>query len=243
MHVRSLIPLALALALWGPAAAHADLPASVRVLSCDPWQPGSGGSVTYQARMRAVSGTARMALRIRLIEKIDDGEWRRVSAQDLGVWRRSSVGAKGLQWDQKVRGLRQGAVYRAVVDYRWFRADGTQIAAERERSAPCGQRGALPNLRVASIDVRNGDVEGTAVYRVTVANRGESAARKVGVLLRVDGEVVDEAEVIDVLQPGETHTVSFSGPVCRDHMRAIVDPKQLIEESDEEDNARTPACV
>ena len=243
MHVRGLILLALALALWGPATAHADLPASVRVLSCEGWQPGAGGSVTYQARMRAVSGTARMALRIRLIEKVDDGEWHRVTAEDLGVWRRSRVGATGLQWEQKVRGLRQGAVYRAVVDYRWFRADGTQLAADRRRSAPCGQRGALPNLRVASIDVRPGDVEGTAVYRVTVANRGESTARKVGVLLRVDGEVVDEAEVIQALQPGETHTVSFSGPVCRDHMRAIVDPKQVIDELDEEDNTRALGCV
>jgi len=215
----------------------------VHVVSCAPWQPGAGGSVTYEARMRSVPGTARMALRIRLLEKVGDGEWRRVTADELDVWRRSRVGAAALVWEQKVRGLQQGAVYRAVVDYRWRDADGERIASARRRSAPCGQRDALPNLRVASIDVREAHVDGTAVYRVKIVNSGESTARKVGVLLRVDGEVVDEAEVIDVLQPGESRTVKFSGPECRDHMRVVVDPKQLIDESHEEDNTRAPTCL
>src|SRR5215208_3055157 len=119
MHVRRLILFAVALALWGPAAAHAELPASVRVVSCVPWHPGDGGSVTYEARMRSVPRTARMALRIRLLEKVDGGDWHRVTADELGVWRKSRGGAAAFAWEQKVRGLRQGAVYRAVVDYRW----------------------------------------------------------------------------------------------------------------------------
>jgi archaellum component FlaF (FlaF/FlaG flagellin family) len=65
----------------------------------------------------------------------------------------------------------------------------------------------------------------------------------VAVLLRVDGEVVDESEVIDALGPGETRTVSFTGPACRHHMKAVVDPKDLIPETSEEDNSRSPGCV
>ena len=242
MHARILILLATAVLAWAPAA-QAETTASVRVASCSGSDGAEGGSVTYVARMRAVPGTGRMALRIRLYERFGDEGFHRVSTEELGVWRRSHPGAAAFRWTQRVQGLRQGAVYRAVVRYRWEDASGARIRAERVRSAPCKQPGGLPNLRVAEIEVKQGKVEDTAVYRVHVVNRGTSAARGVGVLLRVDGEVVDEAEVIKRLEPGEVRTVTFNGPVCRRSLRAVVDPRELIAESREEDNARAPACL
>jgi hypothetical protein len=240
MHLRRLlIPLTLGAALWAPAA-HAAPSADVRMLSCIPWQPDEGGSVTYEARMRSVPGTARMAMRFRVFEKTGE-EFDRVSTKE--VWRTSRVGAAAFVWEHRVRGLRQGAAYRVVVDYRWLAADGGEVQSARRRSPVCRQEAGLPNLRVASIDVRPGEVEESAVYKVKVANRGDATARRVGVLLRVDGEVVDEVEVIEALQPGETQTVSFSGPVCRRKLRVVVDPKELIAESREEDNVRDPACL
>ena len=74
-------------------------------------------------------------------------------------------------------------------------------------------------------------------------NRGDALAQNIGVLLRVDGEVVDESEVIDSLQPGEERTVEFNGPVCQEKMRVIVDPKGLIAESREQDNVHALSCV
>ena len=191
--------------------------------------------------MRAVPKTVRMALRFRLYEKVGDGEFHRVATNE--VWRVSRPGAAAFVWDHRVRGLRQGAVYRAVVKYRWTNAAGEVIAKARRRSALCSQNGGLPNLKVASIDVRPGEVENTAVYRAKVVNRGGTAARRVGVLLRVDGEVVDEVEVIDALQPGESRTVTFTGPVCRNRMRVVVDPKDLIAETREQDNTRSSRCL
>ena len=240
MLLRVLILLLAVLAAPVPAAS-AVLPADVRVLSCAPWQPGEGGAVNYEARMRAVPGTARMALRFRLMEKIGDGEFRRVPTNE--VWRISRVGARAFVWEHRVRGLRQGAIYRAVVRYRWLDANGYVIATTRRRSARCSQNGGLPNLRVASIEVHPGEVEETASYRVRIVNRGDAAARHVGVLLRVDGEVVDEAEAIERLEPGEVRTVTFSGPVCRERLRVVVDPKDLIAETREEDNARALSCL
>lgn len=240
MRVRLVTPLLLvALGVSAPAAS-AELPVDVRVLSCSPWEPGRGGAVTYEARMRAVPKTARMALRFRLYEKTGDGDFRRVATDQ---WQVSRTGAAAFVWEHRVRGLRQGATYRAVVRYRWTNASGDVIQTARQRSAPCSQNGGLPNLRVAEIDVRSGEVEGTAAYRVRIVNRGDSAARRIGVLLRVDGEVVDEAVVIDALQPGESQTVTFSGPVCRERMRVVVDPKDLIAETREEDNTRAPTCL
>lgn len=239
MHVRLLILALLALAAPLPLA-HAGTPAAVRVLSCTPWQEGEGGSVTYAARMKAVPGTARMALRIGLLEKLGDDRFRRIGR---GRWRRSRARAEVFNWEHHIAGLRQGAVYRAVVQYRWYDAVGNRIRSARLRSGPCRQPGRLPNLRVASVAMRRGDVEGTAVYRVRIVNHGGSAARRVGVLLRVDGEVVDEVEAVEVLDPGESQTVVFNGPVCRRQLRVVVDPKRLIAETRERDNVRAPTCL
>ncbi len=240
MHVRlaSLLVI-LGLAASAAPAAHAAAPADLRLLSCD----GAEGSVTYVARMDAVPDTHRMALRIRLFEKVGDGDFERVSAKGLGAWRKSSADASAFRWEHLIEGLSPGAVYRVVVRYRWYDEAGETILAARRRSVQCRQPAGSPNLRVAAIGIEPGEVEGTAVYKVKIANKGEAAAQNVGVLLRVDGEVVDEAEAIDVLEPNATRTVTFNGPVCRRSMRAVVDPKELIDESHEDDNVRDPSCL
>jgi archaellum component FlaF (FlaF/FlaG flagellin family) len=244
MHVRLLILLAAALAAGPvPPAQAADVPAGVRVLTCEAWKDGQPGQVLYSAHMRAVPGTARMALRIRLVEKYGDGDFERVSAEGLSVWRKSRVGASLFRYKQRVRGLHRGAVYRAVVQYRWFGSDGEVFLKARRRSHICSQGDALPNLQVASVETSPGEVENTAIYKATIVNRGDAAAQNIGALLRVDGEVVDESEVIDSLPPGEEQTVTFHGPVCQQSMRVVVDPKELIAESREQDNVRSLSCL
>jgi archaellum component FlaF (FlaF/FlaG flagellin family) len=242
MPARLVTLLVLIAAAWAPSA-HAASPAVVRMLSCTHWQEGADGSVMYVARMHSIEDSVRMSLRIRLLEKLGDGDFERVSAEGLGVWRKARAGASKFRWEQEIGGLRQGAVYRAVVRYRWHDADGNLIRAERRRSSLCDQDGALPNLRVDSIKTRAGEVEKTAVYKVKIVNDGLSEARNVGVLLRVDGEVVDEAETIDVLEPNESRTVTFNGPECHQRLRVVVDPKQLISESRERDNVLSPSCL
>lgn len=241
MHARIAILLLTGIAVAAPPA-HADDLARVRVLSCEPGQDGTGGAVAYAARMKAVAGTDRMSLRFRLLEKVGDGHFEPVAGEGLDVWRKSSSGAEVFSWNHRVEGLHQGAVYRALVRYRWHNAGGEVIRVARRRSALCIQPGGLPNLRVAGIDVRPGEVDETAVYKVKIANGGAAAARGVAVLLRVDGEIVDE-EVIDLLQPKETQRVTFSGPACHRNMRVVVDPRDLISESREEDNALDPSCL
>jgi archaellum component FlaF (FlaF/FlaG flagellin family) len=166
-----------------------------------------------------------------------------VSAPGLDVWRKSRAGAAAFRYKQRVRGLHQGAVYRAVVHYRWFGSDGPAFLKARRRSQICSQDDALPNLQVASIETEPGEVENTADYKATIVNRGDAIAQSIGVLLRVDGEVVDESEVIDALLPGEETTVTFHGPVCQEKMRVVVDPKELIAESREQDNVHALSCV
>jgi hypothetical protein len=242
MHVRLVSLFVVLAAIWAPAA-HADATAGVRMLACSPWEQDKGGAVTYVARMRAVPDSARMSLRIDFFEKFGEGRFERVDVEKLGVWRKSRRGVRAFRYKQSVEGLHRGAVYRARVRFRWYDAEGKRILTARRRSPRCSQDGGLANLRVAAIDVKDGEVEGTAVYKVRIVNRGSTAAESVGVLLRVDGEVVDELEVIKVLEPGEARTVTFNGPVCRRRMRVVVDPKQLIAETRERDNVRDPSCL
>jgi hypothetical protein len=242
MHVRLATLFVVLAAVWAPAA-HADATSVVRMLACAPWDEQIGGAVTYAARMSAVPGTKRMRLRIRLFEKTGDGRFERVSVEGLGVWRKSRPGASAFRYEQRVRGLHRGSVYRVVVNYRWIGEDGEPILTARRKSRRCSQDGGLPNMRIAAVDVKPGEVEGTAVYKVKIANRGTAPAEDVRVVLRVDGEVVDEAEAIEVLEPREVRTVTFNGPVCRRQMRVVVDPGDLIAESNEEDNVRDPSCL
>ena len=240
MHVSRLIllpVLALAVAAQG---AHAAPSPIVRVLSCSPWQEGLGGTVSFEARMRAVPGTARMTLRFDLLEKTRSGSYRRVSR---GKVNRSRRGANVFRWEHKVEGLRQGVRYRAKVVYRWLDASGSVLQSLVRKSGRCRQPGGLADLRVAQVTTAPGAVAGTAVYDVRVVNEGGSDARGVVVVLRVDGEVVDESDAIETLAPGDSRTLSFSGPVCRDEMRATVDPSNAIVEADEQDNVNSTQCV
>ena len=240
--VASLFAL-VCLAAFAAPAAHAAAPAEVRMLSCAKSTDISGGSVTYVTRMDAVPGTHRMALRIRLFRKVGDGEFERVSGSGLDVWRKSRLDASAFRWEHSIEGLSPGADYRVVVRYRWYGDDGETILSARRRSEKCHQPAGLPNLRIHRITSKPGEVEGTAVYKVTISNLGAVPAQDVGVLLRIDGEVVDDAVVIDMIGPNQTRTVTFNGPVCRQSMRAVVDPKDTIAESREEDNTRDPSCL
>ena len=220
-------------------AAHAGAPPSLRMLACSDPSGAVGGVVRYEARMKSIPGSERMTIRFDLYER-DGDVFRRVS---IGEVNKSRRGVSDFRWEHKFEGLREGSTYRVKVVYRWLDAEGEELSVARRRGEPCKQPAGDPNLRVAAVSVEGGDLAGAAVYRVTVVNRGDAEARGVAVLLRVDGEVVDESDLIEGLAPGESKTVEFVGPSCRDSLRAVVDPKDVIDESHEDDNIRTASCV
>jgi subtilase family serine protease len=138
--------------------------------------------------------------------------------------------------------LESGVIYRMVVRFRWHDEEGNVIASTRRRSWRCSQGRSLPNLVVTErVAVSPGQTATTTRYRITVVNSGRARARAVEVALLVDGADVD-SQPIGTLSPGERRRVWFVGPRCTASIEARVDPRGLVRESSEGDNARLTAC-
>jgi hypothetical protein len=158
---------------------------------------------------------------------------------NLGPWHTSNDGVKRFSYSQTVNGLTQGDSYRVVVKFRWIDGSGTVIRRAKRTSAACVQPGP-PNLTVDSITIAPGGSLGTSVFRVRVSNDGEALVRSALLELFTDGTEADARQLKD-LQPGETRTVKMTGPICAT-VRATIDPKNRVAESNEHDNSLTRSC-
>ena len=241
MPKRALLALTLALALAAPAAADARLPASVKVTSCKTGSRPEDRRATYQARMRAVDGTARMGVRFKLIVQEDGQQTRQsVSTPKLSAWHRSHDGVTRYVYSQTVKSLHPGASYRAKVSFRWYDDQGNVIKHTTRTSDECVQDGPLPNLSVVSLTRSPGPTAGTSVYSVAVANSGKASAPAFDVAVYVDGALAD-SRTVDELGSGEVTTVNLNGPSC-DRVRAVVDPEHMVTETNEQDNSLGFPC-
>ena len=76
--------------------------------------------------MTAIPGTARMAMRIDVQERMPgEALFHTVSAPGLGVWRGSDPKVKVYKYLKQVTNLSSPASYRALVRFRWLNAKGT----------------------------------------------------------------------------------------------------------------------
>jgi CARDB len=219
--------------------AGADAPTTlVKLSACD--TAGLDRSAVFYARVDAIPGATRMAIRFSVLEKLGRaGDWTRVDVPALRQWHRSAPGVKTFGYRQTVDNLRVGGFYKARVTFRWSDADGDPVDSEVRETPVC--RGALPNLTVGSLAVRPGPTQDTRSYRVTVDNDGSRAADAVDVVLTIDRAVLDKV-TIDQLDAGDSRTISFTGPACARSVRVRVDPANTIGELDETDNAQSFAC-
>jgi subtilase family serine protease len=132
-------------------------------------------------------------------------------------------------------------VYAVQMQFRWLDAKGKVIRSVKRTSRSCRQQGSLPNLSVTRVTARAGDASGTEIYSVDVTNSGRGDAQKVGVNLFVDGAAADSYR-LDVVKAGETATVHFTAPACKQGVRALVDQADKINETNEDDNVLNSRC-
>jgi hypothetical protein len=97
-------------------------------------------SATFVGEMNAVPGTARMQMRVELLERMPhEAFYHAVVYPGLGVWQRASQGVKTYKYFDKVTDLAAPAVYRANVHFRWLNAKGRQIKSLELRTGRCEQ--------------------------------------------------------------------------------------------------------
>jgi hypothetical protein len=234
----------LILGLLLPAQAQArngfKLPSS-KVLDCRSGDDASSRMATFQGRMRAIPGTARMLMRFTLMERFGDQKLQPVAVPELRAWRSAKPGIKDFRYKQTVTGLQGGGDYRAAIDFRWLDGDGNLLRKVRKLSGACHQQGDLANLKIASPTSALPGSEGTERYIVRVTNDGKAVARDVAVELFVDGTSAN-VQHIEAVDPGETEEVSFTGPACKRNLKMSVDPNDAIKELIEADNVTTIRC-
>ena len=191
--------------------------------------------------MRALPGANRMQMRFTLEERFGSERYEPLKVRELTEWRESELGVEAFTYTQRIRALQPGGLYRVRVDFRWL-MKGRVVEQARRRSPACGKPGPLPNLRIGDVRARFGSAPGTIEYDVDVLNTGSATAEDIPVAFAVDGATLDERSISE-LKPGETETVSFSGPPCGQRVRAEVDPDEEIHESNDDDNVRGVACA
>jgi hypothetical protein len=243
MHPRLLTAcVALACLLPAASAGAATTPSTVlKVRACEVGSTAKQRSATYYARMHAVKGTDQMAMRFTLIDRAGDGPAQVVDSPALAQWRKSRHGVSRFGYAQSVAGLDAGGVYAVQVQFRWTDARGRVIRSVKRTSDACRQQGELPNLSITRVAARPGESSGTELYSVDVNNSGQGAARFVAVDIFIDGAGTDSATV-DLVKPGETVTVRFTGPVCKRAVRALADKSDTLSETNEDDNVLRSGC-
>jgi hypothetical protein len=213
-----------------PASAAAAGPASVTLKSCTPKER----TAAFEARMDQVSGAVRMRLRYALEARKPGRAWRRVSWPELGGWRAASAETTRFISERRVTQLVGPSYYRALVRFRWLDADGHVVARARSRSHACWQPDHRPNIKLRELSF-----EGAGNYVALVANTGRSPTGA------FDLEITGLPPiVVPELAPGEERLIEATGPECAPDMpvTATADPRDLIDERNERDNAVTRRC-
>jgi hypothetical protein len=97
-------------------------------------------SATFAGEMTAIAGSARMEMKIDVLERMpEELRFHTVSAPGLGVWRSSSQGVKLYKYLKQVTNLSAPAFYRGAVRFRWLNARGRLMKAVELRTARCEQ--------------------------------------------------------------------------------------------------------
>ncbi len=230
---RALLSLALLLA-W-PAAADA---ASVKVVDCTPALDPATRSATFDARVRAARGSDRMQVRF-MLQVRDEGfgtRWRKVVAPGFEQWLTSASGVRRYAYTRTIQNLTAPASYRTIVRFRWLDADGLVLRSTRVTSAQCRQPDMRADLVPLRLEVAPGPDAGTYRYRAVVRNAGRTAAGPFDVAFG------DATQHVAGLEPGAQETVTFTAPACAAETLLTVDPDDVVDERDEDDNVLVPAC-
>jgi hypothetical protein len=123
-----------------PGAARARPSASATLEQCVTAVAQPERSATFAGEMTAIPGSARLEMRIDVLERLpEEILFHAVSAPGLGVWRGSVPGVKVYKYLKQVTNLSAPASYRAAVRFRWLNARGRLMKSAELRTSKCEQ--------------------------------------------------------------------------------------------------------
>jgi hypothetical protein len=97
-------------------------------------------SATFAGEMSTIPGSAKMEMRIDVLERPPtEAAFHVVTAPGLGVWRVAAPGVKNYRYLKEVTNLAAPAFYRGAVRFRWLNAKGKVIKAFEMRTPRCTQ--------------------------------------------------------------------------------------------------------
>jgi hypothetical protein len=244
MHRLALLLLPAAVACAVPAAASGAGLASVRVAECTPALEPEARTATFEARLRAVPGSDRLAVRFTLQTR-GKGEldWRKVTAPGLDTWLVSDHGVGRYGYLKTVRNLSAPASYRTIVRFRWLDAVGEVVRSAKHRSEACRQTDLRPDLRPRRVEQHPVADPRDRRYVVFVKNTGRTLAPPASVTLRAGDRLLPPGTMSSVL-PGATRRMGFIAPACATGEELVVtaDATGLVDEADEGDNELVVPC-
>ncbi|HEY1835130.1 MAG TPA: hypothetical protein VGG08_11890 [Solirubrobacteraceae bacterium] len=138
--------LGLALASAAVAAATdvpstpATKPASASLEQCITSTEQAGRSATFAGEMTVVPGSAKMQMRVDVLERgADELAFHDIASPGLGVWRTAAPGVKVFKYLKQVTNLAAPASYRGDVRFRWLNGKGKTIKVAEMRTSKCQQ--------------------------------------------------------------------------------------------------------
>jgi len=123
------------------ATAASNHPLTTAILEqCQQATTESERSATFGGEMQLVAGTAKMQMRIDVLERTPgEARFHSVGGAGLGGWLSSSPGVRGYRYLRQVTNLSAPAAYRGAVRYRWLNTRGHVIRSTELLTPACQQ--------------------------------------------------------------------------------------------------------
>jgi hypothetical protein len=116
------------------------VPGSATLEQCTTSTEQAERSATFAGEMTTIPGTAKMEMRIDVLERMPhETEFHVVTAPGLGVWRTAAPGVKAYRYLRQVTNLSAPASYRAAIRFRWVNAKGRTIRTLELKTPHCLQ--------------------------------------------------------------------------------------------------------
>jgi hypothetical protein len=231
-----------------PAAAHASA-SNLKGFVCQTASSPGQRAMSITAVMRPIPGTAKMAMRFKLLERGKRyGPTTSVAGTGLKSWltpKDPTLGSRpGDEWIVKhpVVDLAAPAYYRFRITFRWLDSGGGTVGQRTRQTPICFQPQLEPDLKVTQ---GWASPSTPGVYSAVIRNAGATASSEFNVdVSSTDGSLAHSEMPLASLAPHTGRMVKLTGKPCTagEPLMITVIPEDAMDDSSSSDNMVTATC-